>query len=787
MDEINRINMLENISNVEISGGYFDIPVRQNLLTGRVNVVFGRNGSGKSTISRALREYSKSGDELSEQKYSTVFDSPLDKDKVFVFNEDFLREKILVKEQGVDTIVMFGSQIEVDDKINKLKNLLGELLNKQKQQLEKLNEYKDKKNEKSPSYIFDNELKKSLSEWAQNESQLKGKNRKSTINKDTIDKLYSCLKSLENNDTIDSLLENFQNKKALYASTTDAIPLKWSYEKYSFPMGLNEVMQVLNAHLEPPQLSDRDKIIASIASGVYGKYVYDARNIFTSTSLKLCPLCQRSIGNEEKTELLKRIEAYFDDKAQKYQGELEKLQQDFANQNNLFFDDLMTHANFAINVQIIEGKWAKLNGCLASIRTLIDKKLADIYSHERYELPIHEMESILNDYNDSCSKLFGEIKVYNQAIRDRTILQEELLSLNDKLACLSNKELFEKYEEARAALEKCQDDLRQTSLSIKKIQADISELEAQKKQVVLALDFINHALAYIFFDKKRLFLEAGEGCYKLMSRGHSVNPRDVSVGERNIIGLCYFFASLFNNKEEKSKYNNEMLVLLDDPVSSFDKENRVGVLSFLNMELHKIISGNCNSKIVVLTHDLQVAIDVKGFCDSWFPNNECNKNVITSILKSKTLEEIKKLSKVSEYQELMKKIYDFANDDTETDDACYIGNAMRRVLEAYFTFNYSVGFSNVECLGRLLQGMPELNEHYKNLLMRLLLNGESHYQSRVKSMTLDIEMYSLDEKKRISKEILCLLCSLHEPHIVQMLSESALEKIKLWSNEIENL
>lgn len=114
----------------------------------------------------------------------------------------------------------------------------------------------------------------------------------------------------------------------------------------------------------------------------------------------------------------------------------------------------MTHANFAMNVQIIEGKWAKLNECLASIRTLIDKKLADIYSNEKYELPIHEMESILNDYNDSCSKLLGEINAYNQAIRERAILQEELLSLNDKLACLSNKDLFEKYEEARTTLEK---------------------------------------------------------------------------------------------------------------------------------------------------------------------------------------------------------------------------------------------------------------------------------------------------------------------------------------------
>lgn len=49
--------MLENVKELTIRGGYFETPVVFNFLKGKVNIVFGRNGGGKTTISRALREF----------------------------------------------------------------------------------------------------------------------------------------------------------------------------------------------------------------------------------------------------------------------------------------------------------------------------------------------------------------------------------------------------------------------------------------------------------------------------------------------------------------------------------------------------------------------------------------------------------------------------------------------------------------------------------------------------------------------------------------------------------
>ena len=42
----------------------------------------------------------------------------------------------------------------------------------------------------------------------------------------------------------------------------------------------------------------------------------------------------------------------------------------------------------------------------------------------------------------------------------------------------------------------------------------------------------------------------------------------------SIIGLCYFFASILENQEETTAYTKEYLLLIDDPVSSFDMENK---------------------------------------------------------------------------------------------------------------------------------------------------------------------------------------------------------------------
>ena len=37
--------------------------------------------------------------------------------------------------------------------------------------------------------------------------------------------------------------------------------------------------------------------------------------------------------------------------------------------------------------------------------------------------------------------------------------------------------------------------------------------------------------------------------YVLLSNGHNVKPTQISLGERNIIALCYYFANIMQNQE----------------------------------------------------------------------------------------------------------------------------------------------------------------------------------------------------------------------------------------------
>lgn len=44
-------------------------------------------------------------------------------------------------------------------------------------------------------------------------------------------------------------------------------------------------------------------------------------------------------------------------------------------------------------------------------------------------------------------------------------------------------------------------------------------------------------------------------------RGRYVPPKKISVGERNVLGLCYFFAKLFSNKKKEDRYKEEGCML----------------------------------------------------------------------------------------------------------------------------------------------------------------------------------------------------------------------------------
>ena len=124
----------------------------------------------------------------------------------------------------------------------------------------------------------------------------------------------------------------------------------------------------------------------------------------------------------------------------------------------------------------------------------------------------------------------------------------------------------------------------------------LKNLRQQKARIGLAVNSINNSLDYVFFARGRLSIELKNEKYYLKSNGKDVKPKDVSLGERNIVALCYFFTEILSNQDVTKLYQDEELVIIDDPVSSFDFENKVGIISFIRYQINRIIKGNAIAK-----------------------------------------------------------------------------------------------------------------------------------------------------------------------------------------------
>ena len=176
--------------------------------------------------------------------------------------------------------------------------------------------------------------------------------------------------------------------------------------------------------------------------------------------------------------------------------------------------------------------------------------------------------------------------------------------------------------------------------------------------------------------------------YYLKSNGNNVKPKDISLGERNIIALCYFFTQILTNQEVEKLYQTEELIIIDDPVSSFDFENKVGIISFLRYQINRIVRGNQSSKILLLSHDLETVFHLRKALDEITDSFKQEGKALVYRpweLQDRSLALL--AIRHNEYVALLKQIYQYADDITNVSSDS-IGNIMRRALEAFSTFNY---------------------------------------------------------------------------------------------------
>ena len=125
----------------------------------RLSLIYGKNGSRKSTISKAIHK--AKGDTVEDIERADLYDGEnkaySDIQGVHVFNEDYVNSRVKIREDGLNTIVLLGELGNLEDKILDLEFRIEAESNRNAELKIVADEYKDRDSKKS-LFLTDGEV-----------------------------------------------------------------------------------------------------------------------------------------------------------------------------------------------------------------------------------------------------------------------------------------------------------------------------------------------------------------------------------------------------------------------------------------------------------------------------------------------------------------------------------------------------------------------------------------------------------------------------------------------------
>ena len=778
--------MIEKVKGLSICGRCFS--KKTNLAffpndNDRIAIVYGKNGSGKSTISDGFSQIA-SGEDAEELSASLIDRADneiglVPESKIFVFNEKYIDENVKIDADGLGTIILLGGQVDLQADIDHYTALLATAQGKYDAAKSALEAFGNKHNPLSPDYHFARIKKVLQGDWATTDAAIKG----NKINSKVTEEVVREIGGLSVSETKEQLQQKFDETKALLdkvADVTTSYPVPIG--GVEFTDGFERVICDLLAKLvEKPVLTERESMILSMIQSGRQSIVEAAKNDFSDGATTVCPYCFREIDDEYRRSLINSINKVLNKDVDEHKAELRAISFPGLGQDYSHFTDLDAGVVKEIQEQI-----ENCQKLIEQYKAAIQLKLNSIYNPVNMA-PIG-LENSIQQLNVLLSKLESKRQEFVDAIQRRKAILRDLLLINKKIAHLQIGQAYRDYLKQQREMSAAEAKLQTKQKEVNETSEHLKALELQKSNVGLAIENINNALDYVFFSHGRLSIELKNDKYYLKSNGNDVKPKSVSLGERNIIALCYFFTQILSNQDIGRLYQDEELVVIDDPISSFDFENKVGISSFLRYQTHKIIKGNAKSKILFLTHDLSTFSDLQKIADEMeksFKKQKLGVSVKGRAfeLQGRTLSD--PIKSINEYRDLLNMIFSYAMGNTEG-LSLVIGNSMRRALEAFSTFIYGTGIAEVSFDPKVVKSLGNHSRYFENLMYRLVLHGESHFETRVYALQDDLSFYrfiSEEEKQRTCKEVLCFMYCLNPDHIESHIPD-AIREIQKWMADI---
>lgn len=781
--------------------------------------VLGRNGAGKSTISTALwklaHNQSEQPTQQSENDNLEAILSPnngVGTDNIYIFNDDFIRAKLKFDTDEIGAVLMLKEQEDVKERIQAAEGKKAVLLSEIAALQYDLgiddakSETPENKNSANGANRLCALLKNEKDElthdfkkeggWAETVSQIRNHRQNEAATIRVINNLYDTYKDqLSDLATIGQqqvkLKDRLYRFNKLQSIQSDGTKNIQAPDKEILTNLIISVRTALNTRPEPTQ-DENNSII---------KLLQSDSSIFDITLIKeffsqqpapeRCDKCLQVINSEWRDAVLNAITqitanneihdllsklSRCKDATLRYQQEINNIdvpsdlltlleEQRFHESKNELLDDL--------NVVISDIK-KKVNSPYA----VVDSNLLGSPQESDKPRIIYHLEEFL-----------AAISKINESIRTRSDQLEEERSqlIHDEtvLTCSIYKSTYDKYKTLSDKAESKKTDLKNAQQELAKVQSHIQILNNQLGQFNIAMDKINESLRLVFLSPDRLQLETSpesDNAYAISVRGKRVPLHDLSTGEKNAIAIAYYFSMPYENKVEHPLFNESMLFVLDDPITSLDRSNEIGIFSLIEKEFTSLKKALSHKKqpqpslqILVMTHNYQVFYAMQHIGESVFPR----KKTAAWVLSDCDIKAANNNKPAYTYRTLIEHVYDFAKRDMsspagdESHDYT-IANELRRALEEYSWFNFGVGGSGLRKQALIRSNLDELvkenrlSSESEDLILSVLYsiwtNSGSHREENANSDIQDLDLLNYNdtnEVRKIAKLVLILLDEIH--------------------------
>ncbi|WP_067707720.1 AAA family ATPase [Erwinia sp. ErVv1] len=545
-------------------------------LSKKINLIYGQNGSGKSTISGYF--YSPSNSSYRECSFSQKDDY-----QYIVYNNQFVEDSFYHKSEqpGVFTLSQSNKEVmedikQSDKKMASLKGSLTRLENGIKEKNEMLTKLENSCKDavwKKTAHIRATELTELMT----------GSLRK--------DSLYNkiCTQVRKDEASSDDVLNEYKKLKNNKSSSFNSISLP------SMPV-LNTLQEeLLLTPLIPSSNSYLSNVINELGNADWVKlglgYVNDSK----------CPFCQ---GDTIDNDFLKAIKDVFDETYELRLEDLRSFHNDYSKACDEFTRELEHSLNGSGYISDDDSIWSlitQIGQALELNKNAIKEKI----EKPSAVISVTDLSINQDELNKKIKNLNGEIKETNDRLN---IYEASISNVTNKLWMVlrnscgdvidNNNGNMEELKKERNAIIK-RKEILEGEIQQEKIK--LSQLRKQVSNMDETIDKINASLRNLGLNGLEIKKAHERNFFQIHRGNDNVEVyKSLSEGEKTIITFLYFLECCEGQLEEGEV--KDKLIVIDDPISSLSHDYIYEISSLIH---YRIIEGMApEAKVLILTHNL---------------------------------------------------------------------------------------------------------------------------------------------------------------------------------------